>query len=156
MGRAQSGFTLVELAVTAAIVGVLAAGALPLAEIAVKRGKELELRHALRQMRGAIDEYRAAVEAGRVKRQPTESGYPKSLEALVEGVPDTRAAGARIYFLRRIPRDPFADPGLAAGATWGRRSYASPPEAPREGDDVYDVYALSAATGLNGVPYRRW
>ena len=48
------------------------------------------------------------------------------------------------------------DPSLAADATWGKRSYASPPDAPAEGDDVFDVYSLSERTGLDGRRYRDW
>ena len=152
------GFTLVELMITVAIVGVLAAGALPMAELAVKRTKELELRAALRQIREAIDGYKKAADEGRIARRADESGYPKSLENLVDGVVDAKsAAKARIYFLRRLPRDPFApDAARSAAETWGKRSYASPPEDPRAGDDVFDVFSLSRATGLNGKPYREW
>ena len=46
-------------------------------------------------------------------------------------------------------RDPF-------GGDWGLRSYASPPDDPQPGKDVYDVYSKSEGTGLDGVPYREW
>lgn len=156
--NARAGFTLIELIITVAIVGILAMGVLPLAEVTMQRAKESELRTALRQMREAIDAYKQAVDEGRVARRANESGYPKSLEVLVEGVEDAKdLKKAKIYFLRRIPRDPMAvDSTLAAADTWGRRSYASAPDEPKAGDDVFDVYSLSAGTGLNGVKYREW
>jgi general secretion pathway protein G len=154
----QRGFTLVELMVTVAIIGILATVALPVAQLSLQRSKEQELRIALRQVRDAIDAHKQASDEGRIVRRAGQSGYPPSLQVLVDGVEDARSPKkARIYFLRRLPRDPFsADPAEAAALTWGKRSYASPPDDPREGDDVFDVYSLSQATGLNGVPYRNW
>ena len=128
------------------------------AEKTVQRAREAELRGALRQIREGLDAYKRAHDEGRIERSPTDSGYPKRLEQLVEGVPDVkRADGMRIHFLRRLPRDPFhPDPAAPAAATWGKRTYASPPEAPYEGEDVFDVHSLSERTGLNGIPYREW
>ena len=154
----RAGFTLIELVITLAILGVLASVALPLGELTVQRAKEQELRRSLRELREAIDAYRQAWDEGRVAREPGDSGYPKRLEDLVTGVADQKSARKeRIYFLRRVPRDPFAsDPGLGPAASWGKRSYASPPEEPREGADVFDVFSRSSAIGLNGRPLREW
>jgi general secretion pathway protein G len=154
-----SGFTLIELVITLAIVGLLASAAMPLASMAMKREKETELRSALREIRSAIDAYKLAGEQGRVLIEADTTGYPPNLEVLVNGVEDARNAksGVMIYFLRRLPRDPFYPDGNAPAAqTWGLRSYASPPDNPQAGDDVYDVYSLSPGKGMTGVPYREW
>ncbi|MDT3672251.1 MAG: type II secretion system protein [Aromatoleum sp.] len=152
------GFTLIELVVTVAIVGILAAGALPLAELTAQRSRESDLRVALRQIRAGIDAYKTAYDAKRIEQKVGLTGYPPYLDSLVDGVPDvTDPAGSKIYFLRRVPRDPFhPDPRVPAEETWGKRSYASPPDEPSEGKDVFDVYSLSPRVGLNGVPYREW
>lgn len=159
MGSPSSpGFTLIELVITVAIVGILALAAAPILEMTIKRQKEVELRAALRELRGGIDAYRKAVEDGRIEKKTDESGYPRRLEDLAQGVENAQDPGkAKIYFLRRLPRDPLgSDPALSAAQTWGKRSYASPPDAPMEGADVYDVYSLAPGVGLNGVPYREW
>lgn len=152
------GFTLVELLVTVAIVALLASIALPFAELTVRRQKEQALHAALRQIRTAIDAYKLAVEQGRVIKSAEQSGYPGALDVLVQGVEDARSpTRQKIYFLRRVPRDPlFPDPAAPAADTWGKRSYASAPDAPRTGDDVYDVYSLAPGAGLNGVDYKDW
>jgi general secretion pathway protein G len=154
----SKGFTLIELVITVAIVALLASIALPVSELAVQRTKEQELRRTLRQMRDAIDAYKQASDEGRVRKSVGDSGYPKKLEELAEGVEDQKSPKKdKIYFLRRIPRDPFAsDPTLSASANWGKRSYASPPDDPREGDDVFDVFSLAQGKGINGQAYRDW
>jgi prepilin-type N-terminal cleavage/methylation domain-containing protein len=87
-GQPSRGFTLIELVVTVAIVALLSTVAFPLAEVAVKRSKEQELRLALREIRSALDAYMQAVEEGRVVHPVGQSAYPESLDILVDGVPD--------------------------------------------------------------------
>jgi general secretion pathway protein G len=152
------GFTLIELIIVVAIVAILASGLMPLIELAAQRSKEQDLRAALRDMRTAIDAYKQAVDEGRVAKKADESGYPPSLALLATGVPNEKDPEKRkIYFLRRIPRDPFfVDSQVSAEKTWGLRSYESPPDDPRDGKDVFDVYSTSRKIGLNGVPYNTW
>ena len=158
MNRVRKGFTLIELLVTLAILALLGTLVLPVAEVTVQRRDEQELRRALREIRAGLDAFKKAGDEGRVTKAADASGYPERLELLVEGVPDLRSPKqARIYFLRRLPRDPFnPDPELSDAATWGTRSYASEPDEPKEGDDVYDVHSTSERVGLNGIPYNRW
>lgn len=152
------GFTLIELVITVAIVSILASVALPLNELVVQRSKEQDLRRALREIREALDAHKQAADDGRIRKLVGASGYPTRLEDLVEGVEDQKnPKKEKIYFLRRIPRNPFTtDPILVAAETWGKRSYASPPDEPREGEDVFDVYPLARGKGINGRPYREW
>ena len=157
--RRQGGFTFIELAITVAIVAVLATMALPLAELTVQRDQEHELRLALREIRTALDAYKRAVDEGHVATAIGKSGYPPSLAEMVGGVTDEKSPdrNSKIYFLRHVPRDPmFPDPSVADEDTWGKRSYASSADAPSAGDDVFDVYSLAPGTGLNGIPYRNW
>jgi general secretion pathway protein G len=154
----QSGFSFIELLVTLAIISVLASIVYPFAELKQQRQREQELRVALREIRSALDAYKQAGDEGRIRRSPADSGYPKSLQQLVEGVEDQRdPARRRLYFLRRVPRDPmFPDSSVPAHLTWLQRSYASAPDRPAEGDDVFDVFSKSDRTGLNGIPYKEW
>jgi general secretion pathway protein G len=155
---ASRGFTLIELMITVALVGLLAGLAVPTVELIVKRTKEVELRLALRDIRKGLDAYKQAVDEGRVMGKVGESGYPPTLSVLVDGVLDQQSPDQRkIYFMRRLPGDPMsADPQLAPAQSWGLRSYASEPDAPAEGTDVFDVYSRSSDVGINGVPYAKW
>ena len=152
------GFTLIELVITLAIIGLLTTAALPLAQLVAKREKEAELRTALRDIRTAIDAYKQSSQTGHIKQEVDASGYPPDLKSLYIGIEDqSNPKPVNLYFIRRIPRDPFyPDGSVAAEETWGLRSYKSPPDDPQPGDDVYDVYSLSTGVGLNGVHYRDW
>ena len=168
--RAAGGFTLIEMVVVLAIVGVLAMAAVPLQEMALRRTQEQALREGLRLIRGALDEHRRAVEARRIAPGADGSPWPATLDSLVQGIAlvgddgQPAADGPRLYLLRKLPRDPFAeDAGAAAGAaagtaagTWGQRASHSPPEAPLPGRDVFDVYSRSGRSALDGSRYQDW
>jgi general secretion pathway protein G len=159
--RVAKGFTLIEVMVVLAILGVLAAAARPLLELATLRHKEQALREGLRQIRGAIDAYERAVATGEVLRpddaEPGQPVYPATLQLLVDGAPTSGAPGAPSrHFLRRLPRDPFADPTLPAADTWATRASDSGPAAPRAGRDVFDIASRHAATALDGTRYDTW
>ncbi len=155
--KAPIGHTMIELLVVLAVLGVLAALLMPVAEATLVSRKEQELREALWQLRHALDDYKAAVESGQIARR-TESGYPPNLEVLEQGVERVGVPGeaGRLHFLRSVPRDPFADPAAPAVQTWRLRSHASPPDRPAPGADVFDVHSASSATALDGTPYSRW
>ena len=158
MVRKVCGFTFIELMITLVIMGVLATIAVPMIELTVQRNKERELRNTLMQIREALDAYKRASDQGQIPLKIGESGYPRSLLDLVEGVTDAKSPQKqKIYFLRRLPRDPMNPDGdLSPEESWGKRSYKSPPDAPVDGEDVFDVYSLSSAIGINGVPYKEW
>ncbi|KAF1722241.1 type II secretion system protein [Pseudoxanthomonas wuyuanensis] len=156
--NASRGFSFIELLASLAIIATLLAIAVPVAQSVVKRKQEAELRLALGQIRGAIDQYKRAVDAGRIATKSGATGYPPDLAVLASGVDDVSSpSGAKIYFLRRVPADPFSESKTSAPEeTWGLRSYASPPDDPQAGEDVFDVYSTSTENGLNDVPYREW
>lgn len=151
--KRQAGFTLMELVVTATVLVILASATVPLVRNGLKRQQELELRRTLREMRMAIDEYKKQAEQQKIKAPPADANfYPESLELLVEGVPVAGSASRKIRFLRRIPVDP-----LTGKAEWGLRSSNDDPTSTSwGGGHVQDVYSLSQATGMNGIPYREW
>ncbi len=154
----SQGFTLIELLVVMAILGVLAAAVMPLGETLVAAQKERDLRSALLDIRTAIDAYKHAVDRGNIVVPAGASGYPPNLSVLVQGTPDARSPlpGKMLYFLRALPRDPFADPSQPPEQTWKLRSYASPPDRPEPGADVYDVRPFSKDKGLDGSSYATW
>lgn len=153
----ERGLTLIELVIAMALLAILAAAVLPLAEVNVRRTKELELLRNLRTIRTAIDDYKAdfdkAVKEKKYTPAINESGYPESLEALLEGDDFGGLYPYKRKYLRRIPRDPFDkfDDG------WGLRAYADDADSTAYGGgDVYDVYSQSDGIGLDGTPYNTW
>ena len=146
------GFTLLEVLVTATVLMILASAVLPLARNGVRRQRELELRRDLRELRLAIDAYKAAADGNKIKAPPPENaGYPETLEILVEGAPMVGKT-AKWRFLRRIPVDPFT-----GKAEWGLRAMADDPDSTSwGGGNVFDVFSLAPGKGSNDLPYRDW
>jgi len=154
----ESGFTLIEMIVTVALVAIIASVATPFFKMQHQREKERELKAALRDIRDAIDAYKLAGDEGRIARSLDSTGYPASLDQLVAGAVDQRdPKGRKIFFLRSVPRDPMnPSAAVTAADSWGKRSYASDADNPQTGADVYDVFSLSDRNGINGIPYRKW
>ncbi|HEX2643592.1 MAG TPA: type II secretion system protein [Thermoanaerobaculia bacterium] len=150
--RSQKGFTLAELVMVAAIMSILALVAMPVAKFTLKRSKEADLQHDLRDMRNAIDEYKRYSDMGLIPVDLGTDGYPKELDVLVEGVEVLGQVDKKVKFLRRIPVDP-----MTGKDEWGLRSYQDDTDATSwGGENIFDVYSLSQGVGLNGVPYRKW
>jgi general secretion pathway protein G len=164
--RPMQGFTLIEVVITLALVGLIAMTSLPLYEVVSTRMRESELRVALRTVRAALDAYKAASDSGAIPREAGESGYPPNLDVLVQGVEIGNSANVSLsgkpttqkrVFLRQVPRDPFnTDPALPAAQTWQTRAYGSAPESPQAGADVFDISSTVSRVGLNGIPYNSW
>ena len=147
----SSGFTLIEVLATVAIISVLASGILPLSQVIYKRNKEFKLRNNLRIIRTALDKYEELVDQGVVPKT-TISGYPESLEVLVNGIDLKKAVDQKKKFLRRIPKDPMTENG-----EWGLRAYADDPNSTIwGGQDVYDVFSLSNSQEIDGTYYKEW
>jgi general secretion pathway protein G len=150
-----AGFTYLELVATATILMILASAIMPLARVTRTRQKEIDLRRELRALRTALDEYKKAVDQGRIGGSDVKlgsEGYPPDLETLVNGVNQVGRVDHKLKFLRRVPRDP-----MTGKAEWGLRCYQDEPDSEFWcGSNVYDVYSQSTAKGLDGTRYRDW
>ena len=154
----KKGFTLTEMLVTLTILAILAAAIMPLAKIAIKREKEIELRRSLRIIREAIDVYRKLADEKKIEVEEDTEGYPPDLETLVEGVElkgeeEEEESGTKTAkFLRRIPKD-----SMTNSYDWGLRSYQDDSDSDVwGGENVYDIYTKSPATALDGTKYKDW
>jgi general secretion pathway protein G len=164
----QRGFTLIEMVITLALVGILALAIMPFSELVVQRQKEQQLSAALREIRTALDAYKDASDAGLIDKEADASGYPPALTILVTGVKNARdPKGGLLMFLRNVPRDPFfaGEPDTAAEDTWNVRAFGEPPDdaaasgssgSAEAGKDVFDVSSKSDRVGINGIPYKQW
>lgn len=155
--RGQLGLTLIELLVTLAILSILAAAALPYAELTVRRDKELELSRSLREVRSAIDAFHEDWQAGRISQSvsvASADGYPRTLQVLVDGVDSGRAGGGKRRYLRRVPHNPFNETGESP---WVLRGYQDDADALSwNGRDVYDLHAATDKLAIDGSNYRDW
>ena len=153
--RRERGYTYLELVATAGILLILSSGILPLARVTVKRQREIELRRSLRDVREAIDRYKAAVDAGQIGGTDVKlgsEGYPPTLQTLVVGVNQVGRLDHKLKFLRRVPIDP-----MTSTAEWGMRCYQDEPDDTSWcGQNVWDVYSQSEGTALDGTKYKEW
>lgn len=148
----QAGVTFIEMIATLTIISILATGILPLSQVVYKRTQEMELRNNLRIIRRALDAHKTLVDDKVIPVEPGASGYPESLEILVEGVDLKTATSEKRKFLRRVPKDPMVNDGQ-----WGLRSYADDSQSSIwGGQDVYDVYSLSDKQAIDGSYYKEW
>ena len=152
----SEGYTFVEVAVVSAIIAILASAILPLAKVTLQRGRELELRRELREMRTAIDKFKDAADQGKIAPGDLPSnadGYPPTLQVLVNGVAVANdTTGARLRFLRRIPVDP-----MTHSTDWGMRSSRDEANSTAwGGQNVFDVYSTYQGRALDGTKYNDW
>ncbi len=149
-GFGERGFTLMEMIVVITILLILMATAVPVVRVSVKRGREVELRRDLWEMRSAIDRYKDAADKNAFQQKLGSEGYPPDLDTLVNGV--EIAGGKKLRFLRRIPIDP-----MTGKQDWGLRSMQDDPGSDSwGGQNVFDVYSKSDQTALNGTKYKDW
>ena len=125
----QGGFTLLELMIVLAIMGILLTIAQPSLKYTIVRAREAVLKEDLFQMREAIDQYYA-----------DNSKYPPSLRDLINTQEKSKS------YLRDIPLDP-----ITGAADW----IVVAPEGTEEGT-VFDVHSASPLVAQDGTPYNTW
>lgn len=150
----QGGFTIAELIIVIAIIGILAALAVPVAKLSYQRQKEVELRQRIRNITNAIDRYHDLRVQNLIKDPPdnTQGEYPKDLEELVEGV--ELMDGKKVRFLRE--RD-LIDP-MTGKKEWDTRSSSDDLDSAfSDNYNVFDVRSTSKKLSLDGkTRYNEW
>ncbi|HLE41845.1 MAG TPA: prepilin-type N-terminal cleavage/methylation domain-containing protein [Nitrospirota bacterium] len=124
----SKGFTLIELMIVLAIIGILVTIAQPDLRYAVIKAREAVLQEDLFQIRDAIDQYYA-----------DNGKYPAELTGLINQSDQSRS------YLRQIPKDPFT----------GNTDWITVALEGEEGG-VFDVHSASPLVALNGTSYNTW
>ena len=134
---ARAGFTLIELIIVVAIIGILATIAVPAMRNAPQKAREAVLKEDLFTIRSCIDQYLA-----------DKGHYPTSLQELVdEG------------YLRFMPVDPItrsADTWIELLAEAEDEEDLMPPDDEGGGPGVIDVQSGAEGLGLDGTPFSEW
>jgi general secretion pathway protein G len=133
MGRIRkqdAGFTLVELMIVMAIIGVLAMVAVPSYIKAIQHAREAVLREDLRTLREAIDSYT-------MDKQKA----PQSLDDLLQD-----------GYIKTIPEDPMTK----SNTTWVTDSSDAMHSLDQTDPGIDDVHSGSDETGSDGQAYNTW
>ena len=132
--RNRKGFTLLELMIVIAIIGILATLAQPMFKTAVLKSKEAALKEDLFNLRNVLDQYYA-----------DNGKYPDSLDDLV------MKDGGKGY-MRTIPPDP-----ITGTNDWRPVYFTSDDSSSGEtSGGICDVHSGSDKIGLNGISYAEW